>query len=280
MFVLEGELHVVVAMPGVAAEAIDVQLSTSGLLVRAASQSAATRARARIVRLEIPYGRIERRIELPPGHYELLDTRAAQWLPAHPAARRVAMSDANDQTLAGAAGAVPAKEPQAAEAAADDNVLIILPVRNTVLFPQVVLPIAIRRERSIAAAQEAVKSQRKVGLLLQRDPDQDDPQSGGPAPRRHGGEHRALCHRAGRQPSSDLSGRAALQCLDFISREPFLVARIELHPEPTTVNPEIEARGAAAARAGDRGAAAAAAGAGGARDRDAEHRIVSDAGRT
>jgi ATP-dependent Lon protease len=30
--------------------------------------------------------------------------------------------------------------------------------------------------------------------------------------------------------------------LDFVSRDPFMVARIELHPEPTLVNPEIEAR--------------------------------------
>src|SRR5580692_8260099 len=57
-----------------------------------------------------------------------------------------------------------------------EDVLIILPVRQSVLFPQVVLPVAMKRDRSVAAAQEAVKSGRKIGLLLQRDPEQDDPQ--------------------------------------------------------------------------------------------------------
>ena len=52
-------------------------------------------------------------------------------------------------------------------ASAAEDVLLILPVRNVVLFPGVVLPITIGRERSLAAAQEAVRTQRKVGLLLQ-----------------------------------------------------------------------------------------------------------------
>ena len=72
IFLFEDELQVVVALPGVAAEAIEVQLSPSGLLVRAASQLPPLAHRARILRLEIPYGRIERRIELPAGNYELL----------------------------------------------------------------------------------------------------------------------------------------------------------------------------------------------------------------
>jgi HSP20 family molecular chaperone IbpA len=72
MFVLEGELQVLVALPGVPAEAIDVQLSSAGLVIRASSQLPPLARRARIVRLEIPYGRIERRIELPPGHHELV----------------------------------------------------------------------------------------------------------------------------------------------------------------------------------------------------------------
>jgi hypothetical protein len=40
--------------------------------VRAENHLSRLARQARIVRLEIPYGRIERRIELPPGRYELL----------------------------------------------------------------------------------------------------------------------------------------------------------------------------------------------------------------
>ena len=72
IFVFEHELQVLVALPGVPAEQVEIELSATGLLVRAASQLPRLAHQARIVRLEIPYGRIERHIELPPGRYELL----------------------------------------------------------------------------------------------------------------------------------------------------------------------------------------------------------------
>ena len=48
-----------------------------------------------------------------------------------------------------------------------EDALIILPVRNLVLFPGVILPITIGRAKSRAAAQEAARLQRPVGVLLQ-----------------------------------------------------------------------------------------------------------------
>jgi ATP-dependent Lon protease len=48
--------------------------------------------------------------------------------------------------------------------------LIVIPVRNMVLFPGTVAPIGIGRERSIAAAQEVAQHKLPVGILLQRDP--------------------------------------------------------------------------------------------------------------
>ena len=62
-----------------------------------------------------------------------------------------------------------ANEAELAGKAAPEEVLIVLPVRNMVLFPQLVQPLSIKRERCVAAAQEAVKSGRKVGLLLQKE---------------------------------------------------------------------------------------------------------------
>ena len=54
-----------------------------------------------------------------------------------------------------------------------EDVLIILPVRDAVLFPGVVLPMAISGKASLAAAQEAVRTQRRVGLLMQKDSSED-----------------------------------------------------------------------------------------------------------
>jgi HSP20 family molecular chaperone IbpA len=72
VFLLERELHIVIALPGVRPGSASVELSSSGLWVRAESGLPAQIARGRILRLEIPYGRIERRIDLPAGRYQLL----------------------------------------------------------------------------------------------------------------------------------------------------------------------------------------------------------------
>ena len=55
------------------------------------------------------------------------------------------------------------------------DAVIIVPVRNTVLFPGVVIPVAIGRTRSIAAAQQAVREQRPIGVVMQRNPEATDP---------------------------------------------------------------------------------------------------------
>ena len=55
------------------------------------------------------------------------------------------------------------------------DALIIVPVRNTVLFPGLMLPITLGRPKSIAAAQQAVRDQRQVGILMQRDSELADP---------------------------------------------------------------------------------------------------------
>src|SRR5687768_18408561 len=56
-----------------------------------------------------------------------------------------------------------------------EDALIILPVRNMVLFPGLVVPLQVGRERSRAAAQEAVRLQRPIGILLQSKPEVEEP---------------------------------------------------------------------------------------------------------
>jgi ATP-dependent Lon protease len=121
-----------------------------------------------------------------------------------------------------------------------EDVLIILPVGNTVLFPGVVLPIAITSKLALSAAQEAVRTQRRVGVLLQTD-DATDPDTLSrvgtaativrfiTAP---DGTHHLIAQ-----------GEERFTVLDYVSRDPFLVARIETHNETTALDSEIEARG-------------------------------------
>ena len=72
IYLLEGVLHVLVAMPGVREDEVVIELATGALWVRAETRPPVPAAGARILRFEIPYGRMERRIELPPGHHEVL----------------------------------------------------------------------------------------------------------------------------------------------------------------------------------------------------------------
>jgi ATP-dependent Lon protease len=56
-----------------------------------------------------------------------------------------------------------------------EDVLLIVPVRNLVMFPGAVTQGARGRSLSIAAAEEAVQHGNRLGIILQRDPTVDDP---------------------------------------------------------------------------------------------------------
>jgi HSP20 family protein len=66
----EDEVVVVVALPGVADERVRVTPDGSTLLVEAERPPPFGTACAAVRQLEIPYGRFERRIPLPAGHWE------------------------------------------------------------------------------------------------------------------------------------------------------------------------------------------------------------------
>lgn len=123
-----------------------------------------------------------------------------------------------------------------------EDALIIVPVREMVLFPGAIAPITIGRAKSIAAAQQALREQRPIGIVLQRSPQTEEP---GPddlyrvatianivryitAP---DGTHHIVCQ-----------GVQRARILDFLPGTPFPVARFQQIPEPTTTSPEIEAR--------------------------------------
>jgi len=122
------------------------------------------------------------------------------------------------------------------------DALIIVPVRDAVVFPGTVAPITIARQRSVSAAQQALREQRAIGILLQRNPETEDP---GPddlhrvctvanivryitAP---DGMNHLICQ-----------GVQRARIVDFLPGTPFLAARILEIPEPTATSSEIQAR--------------------------------------
>jgi HSP20 family protein len=69
------QVRVVVALPGARAEDVTVQITPTGLQVETVVPPPAVGAALNVVRMEIPYGRMRRRIELPPGRYVLTERR-------------------------------------------------------------------------------------------------------------------------------------------------------------------------------------------------------------
>jgi ATP-dependent Lon protease len=137
-------------------------------------------------------------------------------------------------TLAQAAAATPLAIPS--------DGFIALPFRDMVLFPGVVSPASVGRPSSVAAVQQAVREQRQVLVVLQRDPQASEPDQAGlhevgvianvlrylTAP---DGSHHLV-----------LQGVQRFRITELVHGFPFLVARGLALPEPTSTGPEIEAR--------------------------------------
>jgi ATP-dependent Lon protease len=120
--------------------------------------------------------------------------------------------------------------------------LIIVPVRNTVLFPGQVLPVTLGRPKSISAAQQAVREQRQVGILLQRDGEVADPTA--IDMHRMGTVANIVRYLTAPDGSNHLvcQGEQRFQIVEYLSGWPFLVARVQRIAEPEVRTPEIEAR--------------------------------------
>src|SRR5262249_22800339 len=125
----------------------------------------------------------------------------------------------------------PASQPTNTAPPAPD-VLIVVPTRNMVLYPEMVLPLTIGRPSSVAAVQRAVRAQRQVVLLLQRAPENSQPtpddlyRVGTVAnilryvTTPEGGHHLVV------------QGVQRFRITDYVEGQPFLVARGEHIAEP------------------------------------------------
>lgn len=75
VFETDHALWVVVALPGVNGDQVELAIRGGDLVVAGVRTLPRELRGAVIHRLELPAGRFERRIELPPGHYELVERR-------------------------------------------------------------------------------------------------------------------------------------------------------------------------------------------------------------
>ncbi|GAA4004324.1 endopeptidase La [Comamonas faecalis] len=164
------------------------------------------------------------------------------------------MSDADNKTpgdggviLVDASGhafprdaAAPAGAPDKPALAPD--VLPIVPMRDTVLFPGTVFPIAIGREASALAAQQALREERPIGILMQRDAADEE----ATPDKLHALGTMANVLRYVNLPDGShhlvIQGLQRFRVLEFVQQSPFLAARVESIAEPTEEGPELAAR--------------------------------------
>ena len=146
-----------------------------------------------------------------------------------------------DETTTYVPDSQPAPKDQALKPLPADA-LILLPMRNLVLFPGVASPVTIGRAQSVAAAQAAVRHDQQVGLLLQRDADMsevraDDLHWVGTVGRilryvsSQGGAHHLV-----------VQGERRFRVLEFLDGWPFMVARVSFIEERDDHGAEVEAR--------------------------------------
>jgi len=146
------------------------------------------------------------------------------------------------RTAAEPSGAAQSARGDAATRPLPEDALIILPVRNVVMFPGTVVPLTVGRERSRVAAQEAVRLERPLGVLLQSKPDVDEPDAAdlhwvgsSAAVIRYvttpDGAHHAIAR-----------GLRLFRVLQFLDGWPFPVARVQFIDDPVEVGSEIEGR--------------------------------------
>ena len=124
-----------------------------------------------------------------------------------------------------------------------EQAMVLIPVRNMVLFPGVLVPISIGRESSIAAAQYAIKSGLPVGILLQKNTDVEMPTANDLSDMgtvasilryvtTPDGTHHIICQ-----------GLQRFKVLEYMGGHAFTVARVEKIEElPLHDDKEIEAR--------------------------------------
>ncbi|HKV14604.1 MAG TPA: endopeptidase La, partial [Reyranella sp.] len=122
------------------------------------------------------------------------------------------------------------------------DALVVVPMRNMVLFPEVVLPVTVGRPSSVAAIQQAVREQRQIVLLLQRDPQNNQP---GPDDlHRVGTVANILRYMTSPEGGHHIvcQGVQRFRIGEFVEGYPFLLARGLHVVEPTATGPEVEAR--------------------------------------
>ena len=123
-----------------------------------------------------------------------------------------------------------------------EDAMILIPMRNTVLFPGVITPVTVGRPGSVGAAQEAVRSERKVGFLLQKEAQKNDVRPEDLYWVGTAGQIVRYITGAEGAHHMVVQGEGRFRVTEFLEGWPFLVARVQMIETSDEATPEVEAR--------------------------------------
>lgn len=121
--------------------------------------------------------------------------------------------------------------------------LPILAVRNTVLFPGVVLPITVGREKSIKLVKKSYKGDKTIGVIAQIKPDNTEPTIDGIYKIGTVAKILKLLVLPDGNTTIIIQGVARFEVTEFVQTEPYFTAKVELLKEnfPSKLNKEQKA---------------------------------------
>ncbi len=122
------------------------------------------------------------------------------------------------------------------------DILPILPLRNSVLFPGSIIPIDVGRRKSVRLVEDAIAKERPViGILTQKDARTEDPSSGDLYTVGCAARILKVIKLAKDNFSVILQGVTRFEASGFDGAEPFLAARVRAVPDPTSSDVELDA---------------------------------------
>jgi ATP-dependent Lon protease len=121
------------------------------------------------------------------------------------------------------------------------EIIPILPLRGTVVFPMTLVPLAAGQARSLRLIDDVVSGDRIVGLVLQHDQEQEGANPG----ETHEIGVVANIHQMMRVPDGTvrlaIQGVRRMRVLEWVAEEPYLTARVEEIPEAEDDSVEVKA---------------------------------------
>ncbi len=131
---------------------------------------------------------------------------------------------------------LPEEDGQDGKKLAIPDILPLLPLRNTVLFPGVVLPITVGRDKSILAVKEAYKSNKLIGVVGQIDGNIEEPEFKDIFTIGTIAQILRMIKMPDGSTTAIIQGRTRFRTQELIQAEPFIKARIEVLNDIIPIN--------------------------------------------